>query len=160
MAYGRIPESFIDDVLLKTDIVDLIDSRVKLKKAGKNYAACCPFHREKTPSFTVSREKQFYYCFGCGASGNAVSFAMEYDRKGFLEALNELAGRVGLEVPDTRDPSAPPRESHPSIRYGPPVPWQRKPTRSARGSRRQTPTPAGRGGCADGFLSHFESWRA
>lgn len=112
MAYGRIPESFIDDVLLKTDIVDLIDSRVKLKKAGKNYAACCPFHREKTPSFTVSREKQFYYCFGCGASGNAVSFVMEYDRKGFLEALNELAGRVGLEVPDTRDPLAPPRESH------------------------------------------------
>lgn len=110
-AYGRIPESFIDDVLLRTDIVDLIDTRVKLKKAGKNYSACCPFHREKTPSFTVSREKQFYYCFGCGASGNAVSFLMDYERKGFLDALNELAGRVGLEVPDTRDPDAPPRES-------------------------------------------------
>lgn len=111
MAYGRIPESFIDDVLLRTDIVDLIDSRVKLKKAGKNYAACCPFHREKSPSFTVSREKQFYYCFGCGASGNAVSFLMDYERKGFLDSLNELAGRVGLEVPDTRDPDAPVRES-------------------------------------------------
>ncbi|MDF2446210.1 MAG: primase [Moraxellaceae bacterium] len=112
MAYGRIPESFIDDVLLRTDIVDLIDSRVKLKKAGKNYSACCPFHREKTPSFTVSREKQFYYCFGCGASGNAVSFVMEYDHKGFLDALKDLAGRAGLDVPDTRDPDAPPRESH------------------------------------------------
>ncbi len=111
MAYGRIPESFIDDVLSRTDIVELIDSRVKLKKAGKNYSACCPFHREKTPSFTVSREKQFYYCFGCGASGNAVSFLMDYERKGFLDSLNELAGRVGLEVPDTRDPDAPPRES-------------------------------------------------
>ncbi|MDQ8038488.1 MAG: CHC2 zinc finger domain-containing protein, partial [Pedobacter sp.] len=110
-AYGRIPESFIDDVLLRTDIVDLVDSRVKLKKAGKNYSACCPFHKEKSPSFTVSREKQFYYCFGCGASGNAVSFLMDYERKGFLEALNELAGRVGLEVPDTRDPNAPVRES-------------------------------------------------
>lgn len=110
-AYGRIPESFIDDVLLRTDIVDLIDSRVKLKKAGKNYAACCPFHREKSPSFTVSREKQFYYCFGCGASGNAVSFLMDYERKSFLDSLNELAGRVGLDVPDTRDPNAPVRES-------------------------------------------------
>lgn len=110
-AYGRIPETFIDDVLLRTDIVDLIDSRVKLKKAGKNYAACCPFHREKSPSFTVSREKQFYYCFGCGASGNAVSFLMDYERKSFLDSLNELAGRVGLDVPDTRDPNAPVRES-------------------------------------------------
>jgi DNA primase len=111
MAYGRIPESFIDDVLLRTDIVDLIDARVKLKKAGKNYSACCPFHKEKTPSFTVSREKQFYYCFGCGASGNAVSFLMDYERTSFLDTLNELAGRVGLEVPDTRDPDAPVRES-------------------------------------------------
>lgn len=111
MAYGRIPEGFIDDVLQRADIVDLIDSRVKLKKAGKNYSACCPFHREKTPSFTVSREKQFYYCFGCGASGNALSFLMEYEHKGFLDALKDLAGRVGLEVPDTRDPDAPPRES-------------------------------------------------
>lgn len=109
--YGRIPESFIDDVLLRTDIVDLIDTRVKLKKAGKNYAACCPFHKEKSPSFTVSREKQFYYCFGCGASGNAISFLMDYERKSFLDTLNELAGRVGLDVPDTRDPDAPPRES-------------------------------------------------
>ena len=74
MSAGRIPQAFIDEVLLRTDIVDLIDARVKLKRAGKNYAACCPFHQEKSPSFTVNREKQFYYCFGCGASGNALSF--------------------------------------------------------------------------------------
>lgn len=111
MAYARIPESFIDDVLLRTDIVDLIDARVKLKKAGKNYSACCPFHNEKTPSFTVNREKQFYYCFGCGASGNALSFLMDYERKDFIESLSELAARAGLEMPDTRDPDAPARES-------------------------------------------------
>lgn len=111
MAYGRIPESFIDDVLMRTDIVDLVDTRVKLKRAGKNYSACCPFHREKTPSFTVSREKQFYYCFGCGASGNAISFLMDYERKDFIDSLKELATRAGLEVPDTRDGDAPVRES-------------------------------------------------
>lgn len=111
MAFGRVPQSFIDDVLLRTDIVDLIDGRVKLKKAGKNYSACCPFHNEKTPSFTVSREKQFYYCFGCGASGNAVSFLMDYERLGFVDALKQLAGSAGLELPDTRDDSGTPRES-------------------------------------------------
>ncbi len=71
---GRIPQSFIDDLLVRTDIVELIDSRVRLKKAGKNYQACCPFHNEKSPSFTVSQEKQFYHCFGCGAHGNAIGF--------------------------------------------------------------------------------------
>lgn len=94
-----IPRAFIDDLLVRTDIVELIDSRVPLKKAGKNYAACCPFHNEKSPSFTVSEEKQFYHCFGCGAHGNAISFLMEYDRMEFPEAIEELARMHGMEVP-------------------------------------------------------------
>ena len=96
---GGIPTSFIDDVLARTDIVELIDSRVKLKKAGREYQACCPFHGEKTPSFSVSPQKQFYYCFGCHASGNAISFLMEYEKLEFVEAVQELAARLGLEVP-------------------------------------------------------------
>ena len=75
---SRIPQTFIDDLLNRIDIVDVVDHRVKLKKSGKNYSACCPFHEEKTPSFTVSPDKQFYYCFGCGATGNAIGFLMEY----------------------------------------------------------------------------------
>ncbi len=82
---GRIPRVFINDLLARTDIVDLIDARVKLKKQGKNYHACCPFHNEKTPSFTVNGEKQFYHCFGCGAHGNAVDFLMNYDKLEFVE---------------------------------------------------------------------------
>ena len=96
---GRIPESFIDDVLARTDLVELIDSYVHLKRTGKNYSACCPFHQEKTPSFTVSPEKQFYYCFGCGASGNAIGFMMDYTRLGFVESIETLARNLGLEVP-------------------------------------------------------------
>ncbi|MCC2616417.1 DNA primase [Aestuariibacter halophilus] len=96
---GRIPREFIDDLIARTDIVDLVDSRVKLKKAGKNYQACCPFHNEKSPSFTVSQDKQFYHCFGCGAHGNAISFMMEYDRLEFPEAVEELARFHGLDVP-------------------------------------------------------------
>lgn len=96
---GRIPRDFIDDLLARTDVVDIVDSRVKLKKAGKNYQACCPFHNEKTPSFTVSQDKQFYHCFGCGANGNAISFIMEFDRLDFVEAVEELARIHGLEVP-------------------------------------------------------------
>ncbi len=95
---GRIPPDFIDDLLARTDIVNVIDSRVKLKKAGKNYQACCPFHNEKTPSFSVSQEKQFYYCFGCGAKGNAISFLMEFDRLDFVEAIEDLAALQGMEV--------------------------------------------------------------
>ncbi|QBY03724.1 DNA primase [Thalassotalea sp. HSM 43] len=95
---GLIPRSFIDDLLARTDIVDLVESRVPLKKAGKNYQACCPFHSEKSPSFTVSRDKQFYHCFGCGAHGNAISFVMEYDRLEFVDAIEELAGFHGMEV--------------------------------------------------------------
>ncbi|AIF97823.1 DNA primase [Alteromonas australica] len=96
---GKIPRDFIDDLLSRTDVVDIVDSRVKLKKAGKNYQACCPFHNEKSPSFTVSQEKQFYHCFGCGAHGNAISFMMEFDRLEFVEAIEELARFHGLEVP-------------------------------------------------------------
>ncbi|MCG8672593.1 MAG: DNA primase [Pseudomonadales bacterium] len=96
---GRIPEQFIDDLIARTDLVEIINSRVKLKRAGKNYVACCPFHQEKTPSFTVSPQKQFYYCFGCGASGNAVGFLMDYDRLGFVDAIENLAKSAGVEVP-------------------------------------------------------------
>ena len=96
---GRIPRVFINDLLARTDIVDLIDARVKLKKQGKNYHACCPFHNEKTPSFTVNGDKQFYHCFGCGAHGNAIDFLMNFDRLEFVESIEELATQHGLEVP-------------------------------------------------------------
>ena len=96
---GKIPRDFIDDLLSRTDVVEIVDSRVKLKKAGKNYQACCPFHNEKSPSFTVSQDKQFYHCFGCGAHGNAISFIMEFDRLEFVEAIEDLARYHGLEVP-------------------------------------------------------------
>lgn len=95
---GRISQQFIDDLLARVDIVSLIDERVRLKKAGKNYQACCPFHNEKSPSFTVSPDKQFYHCFGCGAHGNAIGFLMEYERFEFVEAVEELAARLGVEV--------------------------------------------------------------
>ncbi|AUI85242.1 DNA primase [Vibrio azureus] len=96
---GHIPRSFIDDLLARLDIVDIIDARVKLKKKGKNYGACCPFHNEKTPSFSVSQEKQFYHCFGCGVHGNAIDFIMEFERLDFVEAIEELASYLGLDVP-------------------------------------------------------------
>ena len=96
---GRIPQTFIDDLLARVDIVDVVDSRVKLKKTGRNYSACCPFHKEKTPSFTVSPDKQFYYCFGCGASGNAIGFVMDFDHVDFPDAVDNLAGTQGMDVP-------------------------------------------------------------
>ncbi|MDN3380112.1 MULTISPECIES: DNA primase [unclassified Pseudoalteromonas] len=96
---GKIPRNFIDDLLARTDIVELIDSKVGLKKAGKDYQACCPFHNEKSPSFTVSQDKQFYHCFGCGANGNAISFVMEYDKLEFVDAIEELASLLNLDVP-------------------------------------------------------------
>jgi len=95
---GRISRQFIDDLLARADIVDLVESRVPLKKAGKNYQACCPFHNEKSPSFTVSQDKQFYHCFGCGEHGNAISFLMEFDRLEFVDAIEELASHCGVEV--------------------------------------------------------------
>src|SRR3990167_5908380 len=96
---GLIPQSFIDDLLNRTDIVDVVSSRIQLKKAGKNYTACCPFHKEKTPSFSVSPDKQFYYCFGCGAGGNALGFVMDHDQLDFPQAIEDLAKRAGMEVP-------------------------------------------------------------
>ncbi|MCB1804918.1 MAG: DNA primase, partial [Candidatus Competibacteraceae bacterium] len=96
---SRIPQDFLDQLLNRIDIVELIDSRVSLRKNGRNYAACCPFHNEKTPSFTVSPEKQFYHCFGCGANGNAIGFLMDYERLEFRDAVEELARHAGLELP-------------------------------------------------------------
>ncbi|GAB5452582.1 MAG: DNA primase [Halioglobus sp.] len=96
---GLIPQAFLDDLLDRVDIVEVIDRRLKLRKTGKNYSARCPFHDEKTPSFSVNPDKQFYYCFGCGAGGNAIGFVMEYDNVEFPQAVEMLAGNLGLDVP-------------------------------------------------------------
>ena len=96
---GRIPPEFIDELLARADIVEIIDSRVPLKKAGREYKGCCPFHDEKTASFTVSPGKQFYHCFGCGAHGTVIGFLMEYDHLGFRETIEELAGRYSMILP-------------------------------------------------------------
>ena len=96
---GRIPQHFIDELIARTDIVELIGGRVPLKKSGREYKACCPFHAEKTPSFWVSPDKQFYHCFGCGKHGTALGFLMDHDHMAFPEAVEELATRLGLEVP-------------------------------------------------------------
>ncbi len=101
---GRIPREFIDELLVRVDIVDLIDSHVPLKKTGNNYVARCPFHAEKTPSFSVNRIKQFFHCFGCGASGNAISFLMDFSHLDFVEAVEDLAAFAGIDVP--REPVA------------------------------------------------------
>ena len=100
---GRIPQAFIDDLIARTDIVELIGGRVQLKKAGREWKACCPFHNEKTPSFWVSPDKQFYHCFGCGAHGTALGFLIEHDKLPFPDAVEELASRLGLEVPREDD---------------------------------------------------------
>lgn len=102
---GLIPQRFIDDLLSRVDIVDVVDSRVKLRKTGKNYSGLCPFHQEKSPSFTVQPEKQFYYCFGCGAGGNAIGFVMNYENMDYPDAIELLAKDIGLEVP--REESSP-----------------------------------------------------
>jgi len=96
---GKIPREFIDDLLVRVDIVDLIDSHVPLKKTGANYVARCPFHTEKSPSFSVNRNKQFFHCFGCGVSGNAISFLMNYSHLDFVEAVEDLAAFIGIDVP-------------------------------------------------------------
>src|SRR5699024_12560673 len=95
---GLIAQSFIDDLLNRSDIVEVVSSRVQLKKSGKNYTACCPFHQEKTPSFIVSQEKQFYDCFGCGAGGNALGFIMDHDHLEFPEAVVARSRRAGVGV--------------------------------------------------------------
>src|SRR5215469_2578422 len=100
-----IPNDFIQTLLARTDIVEVIDRLVPLKKAGANYVACCPFHSEKTPSFTVSPSKQFYHCFGCGAHGTAIGFLMEFSGKSFPEAVEDLARDAGLEVPRAASPA-------------------------------------------------------
>jgi len=104
---GRIPQSFIDELLARSDIVEVVGSRVQLKKAGREWKAPCPFHNEKTPSFWVSPDKQFYHCFGCGAHGTALGFLMEYDKLPFPDAVEELASRLGLDVPREDDGRGP-----------------------------------------------------
>ncbi|MEO1929199.1 MAG: DNA primase [Gammaproteobacteria bacterium] len=99
----RIPQDFIDDLIERADVSEVIGKRVEIKKAGKEYKACCPFHNEKTPSFTVSPEKGFYHCFGCGAHGTALGFLMDYERLTFVEAIEELAKMVGIPVPITKE---------------------------------------------------------
>lgn len=108
---GRIPSPFIDELLSRIDIVDVIDTRVPLTKKGKEFQACCPFHHEKTPSFTVSQNKQFYHCFGCGAHGTAIGFLMEYENMPFPEAVEDLAAKAGVEVPRDEDHDNRPREN-------------------------------------------------
>ena len=100
-----IPQDFIQSLLGRVDIVDVVDRYVKLKKSGANFSACCPFHNEKTPSFTVSPSKQFYHCFGCGAHGNAIGFLMEYSGLTYPDAIRSLAEGVGITVPETRTAS-------------------------------------------------------
>ena len=96
---GLIPQDFIDDLIARADVVEIVGRRVQLKKAGREFKACCPFHDEKTPSFTVSPGKGFYHCFGCGAHGTAVGFLMEFDHMSFVEAIESLASSMGVEVP-------------------------------------------------------------
>ncbi len=108
---GLIPQTFIDDLLARADIVEVVDRRVTLKKSGKNYSACCPFHKEKTPSFSVQPEKQFYYCFGCGAGGNAIGFIMNFDQMDFPQAVESLARDNGMEVPREESAAANRRQS-------------------------------------------------
>ena len=104
---ARIPDAFIDDLLARTDIVEVVGARVPLKRQGKEYSARCPFHDERSPSFTVSPTKQFYHCFGCGAHGTALSFLMQYDRLEFLDAVEELARRVGASAAGRGRPARP-----------------------------------------------------
>jgi len=97
---GKIPQAFIDELLIRVDIVDFIDAKIPLKKTGRNFVAKCPFHNEKTPSFSVNREKQLFYCFGCGVGGNVITFVMDYDHLGFVEAVEDLAEFAGITVPE------------------------------------------------------------
>ncbi len=107
---GKIPQDFIDDLIARADIIEVVGKRVELKKAGREFKACCPFHGEKTPSFTVSPAKGFYHCFGCGAHGTAIGFLMEFEHMSFVDAIESLAGSMGVDVP--RDES-----DHPARRY-------------------------------------------
>ena len=105
-----IPDDFKQQLLSRVDIVEVIERHLPLRKAGQNYVARCPFHNEKTPSFSVSPSKQFYHCFGCGAHGNAIGFLMEYSGVGYVDAVKDLAAMVGMVVPEARPhPSTPSR---------------------------------------------------
>ena len=110
-----IPQDFIQSLLGRVDIVDVIDRYVKLKKAGSNFQACCPFHNEKTPSFSVSPSKQFYHCFGCGVHGNAIGFLMEYSGQTYPDAIRTLAESVGLQVPEEKGPARPQSQQAPAL---------------------------------------------
>src|SRR3546814_3453182 len=107
---GLIPDSFIDELRARVDIVDGIERRVPLKKAGREWTACCPFHDERTPSFYVSPAKQFFHCFGCGVSGSAIKFIMDFDRLEFPDAVEELAQTAGMTVPRESGRDGAPRE--------------------------------------------------
>jgi len=130
-----IPESFIQELLGRVDIVDVVERSVPLKKAGANYSACCPFHSEKTPSFTVSASKQFYHCFGCGAHGSAISFVMQYAGLGFIDAVEDLASHVGMQVP--RD--APERHAQNAARKAPLTELLARATKFYREQLKQSP---------------------
>jgi len=112
---SRIPHSFIDSLLARTDIVEVIGSRVPLKRQGREFSACCPFHDERSPSFTVSPSKQFYHCFGCGAHGTAIGFVMDYDRLSFPDAIEELAQRAGMDIPREIQRAAKADDDSPSL---------------------------------------------
>jgi DNA primase len=96
---GRIPQAFLDDIVARSDIVEIIGARVPLKKSGREFKANCPFHNEKSPSFWVSPDKQFYHCFGCGAHGTVIGFLMQYEKMDFVDAVADLAQRAGVELP-------------------------------------------------------------
>ena len=116
LSSGRIPRDFIDDLLTRVDIIDVINARVPLKKKGREYIACCPFHNEKTPSFTVSPNKQFYHCFGCGVHGSAISFLMEYEHLEFVESIETLADSLGIPVPREKGGNAPSKEQQKRVK--------------------------------------------
>jgi DNA primase len=104
---GRIPQNFIDDLIARSDIVEVINARVPLKRKGKEYTACCPFHNEKTPSFTVSENKQFYYCFGCHAKGNVIGFLMDYEHLSYIDAIESLAADQHMDIPHENETGNP-----------------------------------------------------
>ena len=140
---GRIPSVFIDQLLSRADIVEVINRRVPLKAKGREFAACCPFHDEKTPSFTVSPAKQFFHCFGCGESGSAIGFVMRYDNMGFVEAVESLAAELGLEVP---------REGAPDAVRSPPAPLYATLERANQWYQKQL-----RGADADAAVAYLKS---
>ena len=112
---AKIPDDFIQDLLNRVDIVDVVERYLPLKKAGQNYSACCPFHKEKSPSFTVSQTKQFYHCFGCGAHGSALGFVMEHQALSFPDAVRMLAESVGMQVPVSDAPVSEKAKAAPGI---------------------------------------------